>query len=152
MHLSIALFARSKVMHMPKPQGGFTLVELTAVIAIAGTLSAIALPRYADMMREARLAKMEMARGAVSESVRLYRMKWMLAGSPAAPTVLDEVEMNAAGYPTSAGILVAAGLSDHYDTRTAGVIAADPQHPDCSLVYAPETGKIDIHYGDGARC
>jgi hypothetical protein len=37
--------------------------------------------------------------------------------------------MNAAGYPTNAGILVAAGLSDHYDTGVAGV-----------------------NYGDGADC
>jgi MSHA pilin protein MshA len=138
-------------MHMSKPQGGFTLVELTAVIAIIGTLSVIALPRYVDLMRSARVARMEMARGAVSESAQLYHIKWMLAGSPATATVLDKVEMNEAGYPTSAGILVAAGLSEHYDTRVAGVIAVDPQHPDCSLVYAPETGKIAIHYGDEAE-
>jgi MSHA pilin protein MshA len=64
----------------------------------------------------------------------------------------NKVEMNAAGYPTNAGILVAAGLSDHYDTRVAGVIAADAQHPDCSLAYAPESGTIGVSYGDGADC
>jgi MSHA pilin protein MshA len=137
---------------MSKRQGGFTLVELSAVIAIAGTLSAIALPRYVDAMREARVAKMEMARGAVGVSARMYHMKWMLAGSPAAAAVIDRVEMNAAGYPTSAGILVAAGLSDHYDTRVAGVIAADPQHPDCSLAYLPETGNIGVNYAGGSGC
>lgn len=139
-------------MQMSKLQGGFTLLELTAVIAIAGTLSAVALPRYADMMRSARIAKMDMARGAVSESAQLYHIKWMLAGSPAAPTVLDEVQMNAAGYPTSAGILVAAGLADHYDTHVAGVIAVDPQHPGCNLVYAPDTGTAVVNYADGPDC
>jgi MSHA pilin protein MshA len=139
-------------MHMPKRQGGFTLLELTAVIAIVGTLSAVALPRYVDMARSARVAKMQMARGAVSESAQMYHMKWMLAGSPATATVLDKVQMNETGYPTSAGILIAAGLADTYDIRVAGVIAADPQHPDCNLVYAPDTGTSVINYADGSGC
>jgi MSHA pilin protein MshA len=139
-------------MHMPTRQGGFTLLETTAVIAIVGTLSAVALPRYADLMRSARVAKMDIARDAVSKSAQVYRMRWILAGSPAKPTVLDGVQMNEAGYPTSAGILVAAGLADNYDTRVAGVIAVDPQHPDCSLVYAPDTGTSVIHYADESKC
>lgn len=139
-------------MHLPKRQGGFTLLELTTVIAIAGTLSAVALPRYVDLMRDARVAKMDMARGAVGESARLYHLKWMLAGAPAAPSVIDAVEMNGNGYPTAAGILVAAGLAEGYDTRVAGVVAADPQHPGCSLAYAPDTGASVARYADGAGC
>jgi len=139
-------------MRMPKRQGGFTLLELTTVIAVIGTLSAVALPRYVDLMRSARVAKMEMARGAVSEAARMYHMKWILAGSPATVTVLDKVQMSEAGYPTEAGILVAAGLAEHYDTRVAGVIAVDPQHPKCSLVYAPATGTSVAGYADEANC
>jgi MSHA pilin protein MshA len=139
-------------MHMPKRQGGFTLVELSAVIAIAGTLTAVALPRYVDMMRSARVTKMEMARSAVDQAAQVYHMRWMLAGSPAAPIVLDKVAMNAQGYPTSAGILVAAGLSDHYDTRVAGLIAADEHHPDCSLAYLPETGRSVANYAAESSC
>jgi MSHA pilin protein MshA len=137
---------------MSKRQGGFTLLELTAVITVAGTLSAVAVPRYVDLMRSARVTKMEMARDAVNRSAQVYHMKWMLAGSPPGPAVLDDVEMNEAGYPTNAGILVAAGLADNYDTRVAGVIAVDPQHPKCSLVYAPDTGKSVNHYPDGSNC
>jgi MSHA pilin protein MshA len=139
-------------MDMSKRQGGYTLVELTAVITIIGTLSAFALPRYADTLRSARVAKMEMARGAVNRSAQLYHMKWMLAGSPAITSVLDKVEMSPAGYPTSAGILIAAGLADSYDTHVAGVIAVDPQHPKCSLVYAPESGTSVINYADESNC
>jgi MSHA pilin protein MshA len=79
-------------------------------------------------------------------------MKWMLAGSPATTTVLDKVQMNEAGYPTSAGILIAAGVADNYDTRVAGVIAVDPQHPKCSLVYAADTGTSTGNYADGSNC
>ena len=139
-------------MHMPIRQGGFTLLEFTAVIAIAGTLSAVAVPRYVDMMRSARLVKMELARRAVSESAQVYHVKWQLAGSPQTASVLDEVQMNGTGYPTSPGILVAAGLADNYDIRAAGVIAVDPQHPDCSLVYAPETGTSVSNYIEGQGC
>jgi MSHA pilin protein MshA len=139
-------------MHMPVRQAGYTLLELTAVITIVGTLSAFALPRYADTMRSARVAKMDIAHRAVRESAQLYHMKWMLAGSPARETVLDKVQMNAAGYPTSAGILVAAGLADSYDTRVAGVIAADAGHPACSLAYAPESGTSAASYAEGAGC
>jgi MSHA pilin protein MshA len=92
-------------------------------------------------MSSARAAKMAMARDAVSKSAQVYHMKWLLAGSPATATFLDDVEMNKAGYPTNAGILVAAGLADNYDTRVAGVIAVDAQHPKCSLVYALIQGR-----------
>lgn len=139
-------------MHMPLRQGGYTLLELTAVITIVGTLSAFALPRYADTMRSARVARMDIARRAVSEAAQMYHLKWMLAGSPAKESVLDKVQMNAAGYPTSAGIVVAAGLADSYDTRVAGVIGADAQHPACSLAYAPETGTSVADYADGTGC
>jgi len=139
-------------MHMPRRQGGYTLLELTAVITIVGTLSAFALPRYADTMRSARVAKMEIAHRAVRDAAQIYHMKWMLAGSPAKETVLDKVQMNAAGYPTHAGILVAAGLADSYDTRIAGLVAADAEHPACSLAYAPESGTSTVNYADGAGC
>lgn len=139
-------------MHMPKRQGGFTLVELTAVIAIIGTLAAVALPRYVDMMRSARVAKMQAARGAVREAAQMVRMKWILAGSPAAPTIIDKVEVNASGYPTSAGILIAAGIADDYDTRVAGLISADPAHPACSLAYAPDTGTAALTFADDKDC
>jgi MSHA pilin protein MshA len=139
-------------MFMSKRQGGYTLVELTAVITIIGSLSALALPRYADTLRSARIAKMEMARGAANRSAQLYHMKWMLAGSPAKETVLDKVEMSPAGYPSSAGILIAAGLADGYDTRVAGVIAVDPHHPKCSLVYVPDSGTSVVNYADESNC
>jgi MSHA pilin protein MshA len=151
MHLFLIAWG-SDVMRMSRRQGGFTLLELSAVITVVGTLSALALPRYADMMRSARVAKMEIARRAVNESAQMYHMKWMLAGSPATTTVLDKVQMNEAGYPTSAGILIAAGVADNYDTRVAGVIAVDPQHPKCSLVYAADTGTSTGNYADGSNC
>ena len=76
-----------------------------------------------------------------------------IPGLPSAATVLDDVEMNAAGFPTNEGILTAAGVKDSYDTHIAGIIAVDDKHPDCSLAYSPNTGTSTVHYAaDGANC
>lgn len=50
----------------PFRQSGFTLIELGIVITIIGTLAAVAAPRFISMQRDARIAKLYAARGAVS--------------------------------------------------------------------------------------
>lgn len=47
-------------------QSGFTLIELGIVITIIGTLAAVAAPRFIALQRDARIAKLYAARGAVS--------------------------------------------------------------------------------------
>jgi len=52
-------------------QAGFTLIELGIVITIIGTLAAVAAPRFIAMQRDARIAKLYSARGAVSTASTL---------------------------------------------------------------------------------
>jgi MSHA pilin protein MshA len=54
---------------------GFTLIELVMVIVILGVLSAFALPKFADISTEARLAKLDTLEGAMRSAASLVNSK-----------------------------------------------------------------------------
>ena len=53
-------------------QRGFTLIELMIVVAVIAVLSAISLPLYANMQRQARIAKAEADLRTVAEAVGAF--------------------------------------------------------------------------------
>jgi MSHA pilin protein MshA len=58
-----------------KQQTGFTIIELVITITIIAILAAIALPKYVALQADARLAKMNAIRGALSSAAALARAR-----------------------------------------------------------------------------
>lgn len=139
---------------MRKPQTGFTLIELVIVITIVGLLSALALPRFAALQGEARLAKMNSAMGAVKAAAAMAHAMLLtrgfdanFTGNPSPAIVIEGTTVAYVnGYPDVASIVSLAGLTlDYVTTGLAAprIAAADSNHvsgaSDCTIGYAVPT-------------
>lgn len=138
-------------------QAGFTLIELIMVIVILGILAVVAIPKYADMKREATIATMKGLTGALESGATITHAKAVVSGvnklASTTITVDSVVVQLVYGYPsgTAAGIpLMISAPSDSWKSRASsyagawiywhGKIDEDANDAQCYIRYRQPTG------------
>ena len=128
---------------MRSKKAGFTLIELVVVLAILGILAAVAIPRYASYVQQARVAALNGLAGALRSAVVVTQARYAATGQTTSPVQMTDgtnVEVGTAGasmgVPTLVGIESAVKFDGTFGyNNTTGVWTLLPAVANCTVTY-----------------
>ena len=127
-------------------QSGFTLIELVVVITILGILAAFAIPRFAALDAQARIAARDALAGSLRSGAALAHAMWLAQNQPA--TVLMEgqtITMGSSaaapfGYPNVATVDLTLANYSGFTHVVGSALFSTASKATCTVTYAAPTG------------
>ena len=119
-------------------------------MAVLGILAAVAIPKYASHVLEARTAALNGLAGAVRSSVIVVQSKYIASGTTSSPVAMaDGTSVAVATANPSAGIPTAAGIADAVKVdgpfTFAGGVWTLSGIANCTVTYDEVTGKAVVN-------